>query len=132
VQWACLSLTSWALLAAILLVPPVSVVGVSIWARRMSRRPEVPRFVSWVAYVFAVPAALAIVFGTGCGVVTSLGAGSGESTEPSQKARALAEGISEFMNCGALGFLIAIVTALWLLFCTWRWRRRSAPPSKSE
>jgi hypothetical protein len=37
-------------------------------------------------------------------------------------ARALAEGISEAMNGGALAAVPAIVAAAWLLFCSWRWR----------
>ena len=96
-----------------------------------------PRFASRVAYVLVVPAALSVVFGVACGLLVGVGivgrgAGSGESIEPSQKARVLAEGISELMNSSAFGFLIAVVAALWLLFCTWRWRRTSAASSKSE
>jgi hypothetical protein len=41
---------------------------------------------------------------------------SGESVEPSDKARRLAEEISEFMNCGAFALLLALVAAAWLAF----------------
>jgi len=27
------------------------------------------------------------------------------------------------MNCGALGFLVAVGGAIWLAFWAWRWRR---------
>jgi hypothetical protein len=91
-----------------------------------------PRFVSRVAYALVVPAALSIVFGIGYGFLVGLGAASAESVDPSQKARALAEGISEVMNSSAFGFLIAVVAALWLLFCAWTWRRTSAARSKAE
>lgn len=103
----------------------------------MSRREGMRRFVSRVAYVLVVPAALSMVFGVAYGFVVGLGAvgrgvGSGESIEPSQKARVLAEGISEAMNFDAFGLAIGLVAALWLLFCRWRWRRSSSPPSGSE
>src|SRR5205814_6758054 len=47
--------------------------------------------------------------GTLLGLVKAFGALSGESVDPSQKARILAEGISEAMNCTALGFMVAII-----------------------
>src|SRR3984893_7085198 len=43
------------------------------------------------------------------GLITSFGAVSGESVDPSQKARILAEGISEAMNCTAFGLIVAII-----------------------
>jgi hypothetical protein len=42
--------------------------------------------------------------------------------EPSQKARILAEAISEAMNCIALALLVVFVGAGWIGF--WKWRRR--------
>jgi Na+/proline symporter len=121
---ATVSLIWWAIVAGILFVPAVSVVAVWLWARRLGRRPELPRFASWVGYVLATIGAAVVVVGVGSGLIRSLGAVSGESVEPSQKARALAEGISEAMNSGACGFLLAVVAAIWLGFCCWKWRQR--------
>jgi hypothetical protein len=44
----------------------------------------------------------------------------GVQIEPSEKARALAEGISEAMNAEALALLVAVLAAGWIGF--WRWR----------
>jgi len=49
------------------------------------------------------------LFGTIVGLIKSFGAVGGESVDPSQKARILAEGISEAMNCTAFGLMIAII-----------------------
>ena len=46
--------------------------------------------------------------GTLLGLVMALGAVGGESVDPSQKARILAEGISEAMNCAAFSFLVGL------------------------
>src|SRR5215510_12302692 len=43
------------------------------------------------------------------GLITSFGAVSGESVDPAQKARILAEGISEAMHCTWFGLLVAIL-----------------------
>jgi len=56
-------------------------------------------------------AMLSGLLGTVSGLISSFGAVSGESVDPSQKARILAEGISEAMNCTAFGLIVAI-TAL--------------------
>src|SRR5260370_66283 len=48
------------------------------------------------------------LLGTVSGLITRFGAVSGESVDPSQKARILAEGISEAMNCTAFGLIVAI------------------------
>jgi len=95
---------------------------------RVQRRLILGRFFAALAWCWAgglALAALAIAFGVIFGVVVGHGAVSGEGIDPSQKARALAEGISEAMNWSAFGLLIALVAALWLGFCTWRWRQGS-------
>ncbi|MBN9165403.1 MAG: MotA/TolQ/ExbB proton channel family protein [Myxococcales bacterium] len=43
------------------------------------------------------------------GLITSFGAVSGESVDPGQKARILAEGISEAMHCTWFGLFVAII-----------------------
>lgn len=59
--------------------------------------------------MFANLAMLCGLFGTIVGLIKAFGAVGGESIDPSQKARILAEGISEAMNCTAFGLLAAIV-----------------------
>jgi biopolymer transport protein ExbB/TolQ len=49
------------------------------------------------------------LLGTVLGLIESFGAVGGESVDPSQKARILAEGISEAMNCTAFGLIVAIM-----------------------
>jgi hypothetical protein len=112
--------SSWLLVAAIFLIPPASAIGAWIWARRMSRRPEVPDFVSRVAYALVILSAVMILFGLVYGSLVGIDAITSDGSE--QKARALAEWISAAMHSGALGVIFAVVAALWLLFCTWRWR----------
>lgn len=56
-------------------------------------------------------AMLSGLLGTVSGLISSFGAVSGEAVDPSQKARILALGISEAMNCTAFGLIVAI-TAL--------------------
>jgi len=114
---------SLGMVLAIILVPSALVLGAWTWARRIGKRPEVPKLASRVAYGLVILSALAVVAGVVVGFVGGFGAVSGDRIDPSQKARVLAEGISEAMNCGALGFLLTVVTAAWLLFCSWRWRR---------
>jgi len=121
-------LVSWLVVVGILALPALSVVGAWLGARRLSKRRDVPRFVRWAAFALVVPGAAFIALGLVSGLIVGFGRVSGEAVEPSQKARRLAEGISEAMNCGAVGFLFAIVAALWLGFCAWRWRREEPRP----
>jgi cytochrome bd-type quinol oxidase subunit 2 len=104
---------------AILALPPASLITGWAWARRLRRSSKLPRFAIWVAHTF-------VALG---GVVSMIGfvlGGTAILTAPHQpgdtrdKARALAEGISEVMNCGALGAVVAASAAVWLGF--WRWR----------
>lgn len=74
---------------------------------------EMPRINKRTGYLalFANVAMLTGLFGTIVGLIKAFGAVGGESIDPSQKARILAEGISEAMNCTAFG-LISAITAL--------------------
>jgi hypothetical protein len=110
-----------ALAVLILLGPPVSLTGVWISARRLKRRPGLPWFVASVAHLFVILGALSMLFGVAGGV--HAGRAIAGSVAPEQKARHLAEGISEAMSCSALGILSALVGALWLAACAWRWRK---------
>lgn len=114
-----MSTLPWAFTAALFLVPAASVIGVWIWARRLSRRPEVPRFASRVAHGLVILSAVAMVAGMVAGL--AVGRGVIMSEGPSERARGLAEGVSEAMNGSVVGLSVAALTALWLLFCTWQW-----------
>ena len=57
-------------------------------------------------------AMLSGLLGTVSGLISSFGAVSGESVDPSQKARILAEGISEAMHCTFFGLTVAIMALL--------------------
>jgi biopolymer transport protein ExbB len=54
-------------------------------------------------------AMLSGLLGTVTGLIKSFGSVGGESVDPSQKARVLANGISEAMNCTAFGLGVAII-----------------------
>src|SRR5271154_4666313 len=72
---------------------------------------EIPRIAKNTAYLalLANLSMLSGLLGTVSGLITSFGAVSGESVDPSQKARILAEGISEAMNCTAFGLIVALM-----------------------
>ena len=72
---------------------------------------EIPKIAKRTGYLalLANLAMLSGLLGTVSGLITSFGAVSGESVDPSQKARILAEGISEAMNCTAFGLIVAII-----------------------
>ena len=72
---------------------------------------EIPRIAKRTGYLalLANLAMLTGLLGTVSGLIRSFGAVSGESVDPSQKARILAEGISEAMNCTAFGLIVAII-----------------------
>jgi biopolymer transport protein ExbB len=72
---------------------------------------EMPKIAHRTGYLalLANLAMLSGLLGTVTGLIRSFAAVSGESVDPSQKARALAKGISEAMNCTAFGLGVAIV-----------------------
>jgi len=75
---------------------------------------EIPRIAKRTGYLalLANLAMLTGLLGTVSGLITSFGAVSGESVDPSQKARILAEGISEAMNCTAFGLIVALLALI--------------------
>ena len=75
---------------------------------------ELPRITTRTGYLalLANLAMLSGLLGTITGLIKAFGAVGGESVDPSQKARILAEGISEAMNCTAFGLMVAIVSLL--------------------
>jgi len=72
---------------------------------------EIPKIAHNTGYLalLANLSMLSGLLGTVSGLITSFGAVSGESVDPSQKARILAQGISEAMNCTAFGLIVAIM-----------------------
>jgi len=70
--------------------------------------PKIGKRTGFLA-LFANLAMLCGLFGTIVCLIKAFGAVGGESVDPSQKARILAEGISEAMNCTAFGLISAIV-----------------------
>ena len=75
---------------------------------------EIPRIAKRTSYLalLANLAMLTGLLGTVSGLIRSFGAVSGESVDPSQKARILAEGISEAMNCTAFGLIVALIALI--------------------
>ena len=78
------------------------------------------RYSTPVLYVAVTAFALGLC-GTVVGLVKAFGAVGGESVDPSQKARILAEGISEAMNCTAAGMFVALMAA-GVIVLVIRWR----------
>jgi biopolymer transport protein ExbB/TolQ len=66
--------------------------------------------------LFSNLAMLCGLFGTISGLIRAFGAVGGESIDPSQKARILAEGISEAMVCTAFGLIAAIIALMGFAF----------------
>jgi biopolymer transport protein ExbB/TolQ len=66
---------------------------------------EIPKLSTRTGYLALLSnlAMLSGLLGTIAGLIKSFGAVGGESVDPSQKARILAEGIAEAMNCTAFG-----------------------------
>jgi hypothetical protein len=64
------------------------------------------------------------------GLIKAFGAVGGESIDPSQKARVLAEGISEGMNCSVFGLLPLLVMPVVLVVLTWKyhWSKAKKTP----
>jgi biopolymer transport protein ExbB/TolQ len=80
------------------------------WANGLwKRRKDLSFGVAAVALI-SVTAAMLASLGVVIGLMRGLGAVGGESVDVSQKARALAEGISEAINCTALGIAIWLPT----------------------
>lgn len=72
---------------------------------------ELPKIGARTPYLalLANLAMLCGLLGTVAGLIKSFGSVGGESVDPSQKARILAAGISEAMNCTAFGLGVAII-----------------------
>lgn len=119
------------LLAMLVAVAPLAS---TVWlCRRVLRRWAVPpkamtRFV-WVVLIASLVGAL----GTSLGVIKAFSAVGGESVDPSQKARVLAEGMSEAINWSAFSLLVWLPSTAVLVFLLFRKPEpRAASRSTSE
>jgi len=77
--------------------------------------PQINKRTGYLA-LFSNLAMLCGLFGTITGLIRAFGAVGGESVDPSQKARILAEGISEAMVCTAFGLVAAIIALMGFAF----------------
>ena len=75
---------------------------------------ELPKIAARTGYLalLANLAMLSGLLGTVSGLIKSFGSVAGEGVDPSAKARILAEGISEAMNCTAFGLIVAIIALI--------------------
>jgi hypothetical protein len=101
--------------------------GLITYALWLSRRERARVLLRRLAVVCGVTLVLSALFGVIIGLRAGSDASGGESIAPSQKARILAEGIAEAMNCTALGFVAFSLPALvsLVLFLRARWRGRT-------
>ena len=88
------------------------------WLRRLWQRRSELQQKTWVLAAVLAGIGLVGAWGTLLGLAKAFAAVGGESIDPSQKARILAEGISEAMNCTAFGILFGLPSALALAVLT--------------
>jgi len=93
-------------------------VATAWWSVRLWRRGRTLN--GWLKALAGIVVAAAAVgsVGTLIGLVKAFGAVGGESVDPSQKARMLAEGIAEAMNCTAIGLLLWLPSMIALTILT--------------
>jgi biopolymer transport protein ExbB/TolQ len=91
-----------------------------VWRRRKQTALPTKLVISAVALSAMIGA-----LGTLAGLLKALRAVDGESVDPSQKARMLAEGISEAMNCSAFALAVWIPIAILVLVKTKAGKRAS-------
>jgi hypothetical protein len=84
-----------------------------VWKHR-TERPLVARGIAALIVAAAAYGAL----GTLAGLIMAFGAVGGESIDPSHKARILAEGIAQAMNCTVFGLIIWVPSAIAALLLT--------------
>jgi biopolymer transport protein ExbB/TolQ len=111
-----LRMVALALVLGWLLLGVGGVVMTAWWSRALWKsRKHVPRRTKLIAVVVA-SSALAGALGTLLGLVKAFGAVGGESLDPSQKARILAEGIAEAMNWTTFGLVVWLPSTIALIF----------------
>ena len=118
--WATWLLLGWLALCIGAMLGTVRLV-VRVWKLRRNVKP--------ISKGLAMAVAAAAVWGGGgtlFGLAKAFGAVGSEIVDPSQKARVLAEGISEAMNCTAFGLLVGL-PSLSVLLIIGMTPRRGAP-----
>ena len=110
-------------LLLVLLVYSVVAYFLRVWALWLRARPTAPRWVRFAPGVIVATWCLGVLAYV-CGLLMDVHAVSGEAVEPSQKARLLAESISETMNSMAVVILLSLPSAGALLAMTWLWHWR--------
>ena len=102
-------------------------VGFRLWRGRARDATNVGRFFSPLVVAACTTLVAIALLTMGAGVIKAFGALGGESVDPSQKARILAEGTSEAMNMIALATLIATPVSIAILAYAGARRLRSKP-----
>ena len=103
-------------------------VGLTVWlVRRVWQRRKTASLGAKLLASVATAAGLCSGVGTLLAVVKAFGAVSGNSVDPSQKARVLAEGISEAMNSIAFGLVVWVPSVIIAFVLT----RPSKPSAQS-
>jgi hypothetical protein len=112
------------LLAAFAICLVIDIAGVAVGIRLWRARPAgAPITTGMAVYLVVTIVSLALVaWAVLRGILTATGVGGGD---PSQRARLLAEGISEAINNLAFVTLVATPCALAVLIYAWRRRSRS-------
>jgi hypothetical protein len=103
------------------------VIAYAVWLRCHERARVLLRRLALVCGALFV---VSTIFGVALGLTAAFRTVGGESIDPSQKARILAEGISEAINWTAFGIVAFFVPALTslILFLGARRRARQTPP----
>ena len=108
---------AWLIATVVLLIPPLAVGALVLWARRL-RRSGASSAIVRAAYTFAAFAGIVIVRAVIMGSA-QMEAVREDDLEASEKARALGEGISEILNGEVMAVVIVGVGAGGLAL----WRR---------
>ena len=120
--WAGVLVLVWVLLA----------LAAGVWTAflvlRIWRRPRGSSLLTKVLSACVGATAVLGAGGTLLGLIKAFGAVGGESIDPSQKARILAEGISEAMNCTAFGLLFWVPCVIAVLLLLGKPRPPTTPP----
>jgi hypothetical protein len=105
-------------LAAFLVLTILAVLA-GLWSWTLRVRRSSPPFAWWTALVLLALDTALVVWGVGDGVVAIVTSPSGTAA---QEAAQVSLGISIAMYNSAFGLIVALVVALGLGFCRWRWR----------
>jgi biopolymer transport protein ExbB/TolQ len=102
-------------------------IGLTIWMiLRIWKAGPRASIAAWItAGVIGFAVAFGVL-GTALALLKAFGAAGGESVDPSRKARILAEGISEAINCTAFGVLLWVPSMIVAFMLT----RRKEPSSE--